>query len=51
MKKDIKYKRTYVKPSMKVYPLRQKPKLLVGSDTVSATMSGTFTEEDWVPQP
>ena len=24
-------KRKYEKPSMKVYPLRQKPKLLVGS--------------------
>ena len=44
-------KKKYERPLMKVYPLRQKPKLLVGSDTVSATMSGTFTEEDWVPQP
>lgn len=31
MNKNINWKRTYVKPSMKVYPLRQKPKLLVGS--------------------
>jgi len=31
MKKVINQKRTYDKPSMKVYPLRQKPKLLVGS--------------------
>ena len=51
MKKDISQKRTYERPSMKVYPLRQKPKLLVGSDTVSATMSGRFTEEEWAPQP
>lgn len=32
MKKVINLKRTYDKPSMKVYPLRQKPKLLVGSN-------------------
>ena len=31
---------------MKVYPLRQKPKLLVGSDTVKATMDGTWQESD-----
>ena len=46
MKKDIKQKRTYVRPAMKVYPLRHKPKLLVGSDTVRATMDGTWQESD-----
>lgn len=42
-------KKMYEKPSMRVFPLRQKPRLLVGSYTasgnVNATMSGTFDEE------
>ena len=39
-------RKEYEKPSMKVFPLRQKPALLVGSYTTTATMDGTFTEED-----
>ena len=39
-------KKMYEKPSMRVFPLRQKPRLLVGSDSVNAKMDGTFTEED-----
>ena len=43
-------KKMYEKPSMRVFPLRRKPQLLVGSYTssgnVNATMDGTFTEED-----
>ena len=39
-------KKKYEKPSMKVFPLRQKPRLMVGSETVTATMNGTWTEED-----
>jgi hypothetical protein len=39
-------KKMYEKPSMKVVPLRRKPRLLVGSDTTTATMDGTFSEED-----
>jgi hypothetical protein len=39
-------KKMYEKPSMRVFPLRQKPRLLVGSETVTATMNGTWTEED-----
>ncbi len=31
MKKDIKQKRTYVKPAMRVHVLRMTPRLLVGS--------------------
>ena len=46
MMKEIKHKRKYVRPAMKVYTLRQKPKLLVGSDTVRATMDGTWQESD-----
>ena len=42
-------KKIYEKPSMKVYELNQQPQILVGS--VTATMSGTFQEEEWVPQP
>ena len=38
-------RKEYEKPSMKVYELRQTPQLLAGSD-LSATMDGTFTEED-----
>ena len=36
----------YEKPSMRVFPLRQKPSLLAGSATVGATMDGTWTEEN-----
>ena len=39
-------KKMYEKPSMQVFPLRQKPRLMVGSETVTATMNGTWTEED-----
>ena len=38
-------KKMYEKPSMKVFKLRQKPRLLVGSDSVKATMTGTWEEE------
>ena len=38
-------KKMYEKPSMKVVPLRRKPRLLVGSDSVKATMTGTWEEE------
>jgi len=31
MKKDIKQKRTYVRPAMRVHELRMTPRLLVGS--------------------
>ena len=30
--KEMKTRKMYEKPSMKVFPLRQKPKLLVGSN-------------------
>lgn len=41
-------KRMYEKPSMKVFVLKQKPRLLAGSEQVSATMTndGLFIEED-----
>ena len=38
-------KKMYEKPTTKVYELKQQPQLLAGSD-VSATMNGTFVEED-----
>ena len=38
-------KKMYEKPSMRVFPLRQKPRLLVGSDSVNAKMNGTWEEE------
>ena len=38
-------KKLYEKPTMQVVQLKQKPTLLAGSD-VSATMNGTFEEED-----
>ncbi len=38
-------KKKYEKPEMQVFELKQQPQLLAGSD-VSATMDGTFTEED-----
>jgi len=37
-------KKTYEKPSMQVFDLKQQPQLLAGSDTVSATMDGEFEE-------
>ncbi len=47
-------KRLYVKPSMKVYQMRQRKQLLQagsGPSSMSASpnarMTGTFTEEDW----
>ena len=39
-------RKEYEKPSMKVFPLRQKPQLLVGSYTTSATMNDTWEETD-----
>ena len=39
-------KKLYEKPSMEVYELQQRAKLLVGSEQVNATMSGTWDEED-----
>ena len=38
-------KKQYLRPSVEVVELRQQQHLLAGSD-VSATMNGTFTEED-----
>ena len=43
-------KKMYEKPSMRVFPLRQKPQLLQASASVGATMTGTWGEED-VPEP
>ena len=37
-------KKSYLKPTMQVVKLQQQQQLLAGS--VSATMNGTFTEED-----
>lgn len=39
-------KREYEKPSMQVFELNHQQHLLAGSDSVSTTMDGTFTEED-----
>ena len=39
-------KKQYEKPSMKVFELKQQPQLLQASGSVSATMDGTWTEED-----
>ena len=39
-------RKEYEKPAMQVFPLRQKPQLLAGSDTVNATMTGTWDEEN-----
>lgn len=39
-------KKMYEKPSMRVFPLRQKPRLLVGSYTTTATMDDEWTEEN-----
>ena len=38
-------KKKYMKPDVQVFELKQQPQLLAGSD-VSATMNGTFVEED-----
>ena len=42
-------KKKYEKPSTKVFELKQRPVLLVGSvnGNVNATMNGTFEEEDY----
>ena len=39
-------KRNYEIPTMKVVQLKHRTSLLVGSEQVSATMNGTWTEED-----
>ena len=41
-------KKEYERPAMEVVELKLQPQLLAGSD-VSATMPGTFTEEDLAP--
>ena len=41
-------KKNYLKPMMQVVKLQQQQHLLAGS--VSATMDGTFTEEDLAPE-
>ncbi len=38
-------KKDYEKPVMQVFELKQQPQLLAGS-SVTATMNGTFEEED-----
>lgn len=39
-------KRKYEKPSMQVFEMKQQPLLQQTSNTVRATMRGTFEEED-----
>ena len=39
-------KKMYEKPSMRVFQMRQKPQLLVGSYTTTATMDDEWTEEN-----
>ena len=39
-------KRKYEKPSMLVFEMKQQPLLQQTSNTVKATMRGTFEEED-----
>ena len=39
-------KKMYEKPSMRVFQVRQKPQLLVGSYTTTATMDDEWTEEN-----
>jgi hypothetical protein len=39
-------KKEYEKPSMRVFELKRQPQLLQASASVSATMTGTWTEED-----
>ena len=41
----MKEKKKYEKPSMKVHVLKQRARLLVGSDQVNASMNGTWDEE------
>ena len=41
-------KRKYEKPAMQEFELKHQPRLLAGSDTVTTTMDGQFTEEDWI---
>ena len=45
-------KKSYLEPTMKVVKLQQQTQLLAGSTTgdVSATMDGTFVEEDLAPE-
>ncbi len=38
--------KTYEKPQMRVYKMRQRARLLAGSN-VDASMDGTFQEENW----
>lgn len=40
-------KKNYQKPTMDVVELEQQTSMLTGSNEVTATMKGTFTEEDW----
>ena len=39
-------KKKYEKPSLEVVKLQQKEALLQASNSVNATMNGTWTEED-----
>ena len=39
-------KKQYLKPSMRVFELKRQPQLLQASASVSATMTGPWTEED-----
>ena len=45
-------KKSYLEQTMKVVKLQQQTQLLAGSTTgdVSATMDGTFVEEDLAPE-
>ncbi|MBR6275644.1 MAG: hypothetical protein IKR31_01735 [Prevotella sp.] len=43
MKKDIKQKRTYVRPAMRVHELRMTPRLLVGSGNGGLDPLSPFT--------
>lgn len=40
-------KKKYVKPTVKVVVLRQRPQLLVGSVTATRTSYGSPTEDTW----
>ena len=39
-------KKKYESPTMDVIEVKQQPQLLAGSEQVSATMNGTWEEED-----
>ena len=39
-------KKMYEKPAMQVFELKHQPQLLAGSAQVSATMNGTWEEEE-----